>query len=84
VPLLLETLDKMSGPRQAEANGDMAEEENNEQKTVTNEKPEKKLSKEWVCPECKRRLTLYLAPSAYPTCANPEVHGSKTVIMEPR
>ena len=74
----------MSGPRQAEANGDMAEEENNEQKTVTNEKPEKKLSKEWVCPECKRRLTLYVAPSAYPTCANPEVHGSKTVIIEPR
>lgn len=39
---------------------------------------------DWMCPECKRRLTLYVKPSAPPTCTNKEKHESKAVAMVPR
>lgn len=39
-----------------------------------------KLSK-WTCPECKNKLTLFVEPSAAPTCNNPEAHPKKSVTM---
>jgi rubrerythrin len=35
----------------------------------------------WKCPECGQTLTLYIKPSADPTCSNPEKHPKKTVVM---
>ena len=39
-----------------------------------------KVSK-WTCPECKQKLTMYVAPSVAPTCSNPEAHPKKIVRM---
>lgn len=35
----------------------------------------------WQCPECKQKQTFYVKPSVPPTCANPESHPKKPVIM---
>jgi len=36
----------------------------------------------WVCPECDRRLVLFVRASAAPTCQNPDKHSTKIVRME--
>jgi hypothetical protein len=36
----------------------------------------------WFCPECDRRLVLFVRASAAPTCQNPDKHSTKIVKME--
>lgn len=53
-------------------------------------KGERKMSEEatkapaekWACPECGQKVTLFVKPSAPPTCGNPKVHPNKIVKME--
>lgn len=42
---------------------------------------QKPKNSKWKCPDCGQTLTLYIEPSAPPTCANPEKHPKKTVQM---
>ena len=35
----------------------------------------------WKCPECGQKVTLYVEPSAPPSCANPASHPKKIVNM---
>jgi len=45
------------------------------------EKEPTPVTTKWKCPECGQKLTLYISPSAPPTCANPEKHPKKIVQM---
>ena len=42
-----------------------------------------RFSERWRCPECGHSVTLYVQPSAPPTCSNPEEHAARTYEMEP-
>jgi rubrerythrin len=50
-----------------------------EEQEVNEPKP---TATKWVCPECKQKLTLFVAPSVAPTCNNPQAHPKKIVKME--
>lgn len=47
------------------------------------EQEQKPVSTKWQCPECGQKLALFVAPSATPTCNNPEKHPKKVVQMTP-